>query len=205
MCAAIAPSVATFTNALELFRGGASASAVHAALCKYQKFKAALLSAPEFAAPAPVKKRVQPVEQKKEEMNTSPAKIQRTSPEASIGGGKVVTKLTEQKPHPFFEGFSQPKRQKVNEEEKKDVKMVCLHQHLLTKMDGDEEIICDVCSSEDCTAGYYNCSFCKLDFCLECYNKAIVEESEIAASEIVNQRDYNAEIQPEDQELGAGE
>jgi hypothetical protein len=35
ICAAIAPSVATFTNALELFHGGASAIAVYAALSKY--------------------------------------------------------------------------------------------------------------------------------------------------------------------------
>jgi hypothetical protein len=48
-------------------------------------------------------------------------------------------------------------------------------------MDGDEEIACDVCPSEDCTAGYYNCKCCKSDFCLECYNKALVEKSKITA------------------------
>jgi hypothetical protein len=35
ICAAIAPSVATFTNALELFRKDGSASDVYAALSKY--------------------------------------------------------------------------------------------------------------------------------------------------------------------------
>ncbi|MFS8159200.1 MAG: hypothetical protein ACMG6E_03130 [Candidatus Roizmanbacteria bacterium] len=53
-------------------------------------------------------------------------------------------------------------------------------------MDGDGEINCGVCTSEDCTAGYYNCDLCKLDFCLECYKKAIVEKSEIATSETTN-------------------
>jgi hypothetical protein len=52
-CAEISPYVATFTTALELFHGGASAVAVHAALSKYQKFKAALPPPPksEFAVP----------------------------------------------------------------------------------------------------------------------------------------------------------
>jgi hypothetical protein len=51
-------------------------------------------------------------------------------------------------------------------------------------MDGDEEITCDGCLLEDCTAGYYKCKHCKSDFCPECYNNAIVERSEIAASDI---------------------
>jgi hypothetical protein len=55
VCAGVAPSVATFTNALELFHQGASAIAVHTALSKYQKFKTALPPPPkpEFAMPAP--------------------------------------------------------------------------------------------------------------------------------------------------------
>ena len=72
-------------------------------------------------------------------------------------------------------------------------------------MDGDEEITCDVCHLEDCTAGYHNCKRCEPDFCLECYNKVIVDKSDIAASEIVSQRDYNGEIRPEDYELRARE
>jgi hypothetical protein len=57
-CAAISTSVATFTNALELFHQGVSAQAVRAALSKYQKFKTVLPSPPkhEFAVPAPPKK-----------------------------------------------------------------------------------------------------------------------------------------------------
>ena len=56
-CAAISTSIATFNNALELFQKGASAAAVHAALCRYQKFKVALPPPPKtvFAVPAPPK------------------------------------------------------------------------------------------------------------------------------------------------------
>jgi hypothetical protein len=51
----VSTSVATFTNALDLFRQGASAVAVHAALSKYIKFKVALppQPKPEFVMPAP--------------------------------------------------------------------------------------------------------------------------------------------------------
>ena len=72
-------------------------------------------------------------------------------------------------------------------------------------MNGDEEIACDVCPSEDCTAGYHNCDLCKWDFCLECYRKALTETSEIAASETASQRDHNADMRMEDCDLGAGE
>jgi hypothetical protein len=59
ICAAISTSVATFTNALELFQNGASALAVHSALSKYQKFKAALPRPPkpEFAVPTTLPKK----------------------------------------------------------------------------------------------------------------------------------------------------
>jgi hypothetical protein len=74
----VSTQVATFTTALELFRNGASASHVHAALSKYQKFRAAL-PPPEFAMPtAPERSMLQ----------------KRASPEASAGG-KVVVKPTE--------------------------------------------------------------------------------------------------------------
>jgi hypothetical protein len=68
----------------------------------------------------------------------------------------------------------------------------------LQRKEGDEEISCDVCLSEDCTAGYYNCKRCKSDFCLECCNKAIVEKGEIAVSKVASWKDYNAEMRPED-------
>ena len=59
-CAAISTSLTTFTTALDLFLGGASAIAVHTALSRYQKFKAALPSAPrpEFVVPAPLPKKL---------------------------------------------------------------------------------------------------------------------------------------------------
>jgi hypothetical protein len=44
-----------------------------------------------------------------------------------------------------------------------------------------------------------------VELCLECYNKAILRRARLLCSpEDHSQRDYNAEMQPEDQELGAG-
>jgi hypothetical protein len=59
ICAAISTSVATFTNALELFKNGASALAVHSALSKHRKFRAALPlpPKPEFAVPTALPKK----------------------------------------------------------------------------------------------------------------------------------------------------
>jgi hypothetical protein len=107
-CAAISTSLTTFTTALDLFLGGASAIAVHTALSRYQKFKAALPSAPrpEFVVPAPLPKKLVATEQLDKILG------KRGEPEKVVIGGftKKVGPMDK---------FLQSKKQKIVSEEEK--------------------------------------------------------------------------------------
>jgi len=144
---------------------GATAAEIHALLFKVSRFKALLPAAPpkpEFAMPAPVNKRAQPAEQKNEEMNPSPPKLQKQS---------TISFKPKSAPEKF-------------EEEKTAAACLAKHGGQIVGLSSFEPITCRMCGMEN--EGGYKCGVCSDSFyCNDCRKLDALEKIEDGNAESV--------------------